>query len=88
MDFFGTHGAVTWFIPSMNLHVALSVVCGCKVIAINIPNVNLITMYNMSLRYIFHVPFHVTFFTLFLDLQVFLYKPDFDNQNGNVLRPY
>ena len=55
----------------MNLHVALSVVCGCVLFAIYIPNINLITMNNMSLWYIFHVAFHITFFTIFLVLQVF-----------------
>ena len=55
----------------MNLHVALSVVCGCKVFANYIPNIILITKNNMSLLYIFHVTFHVTFFTLFIVLQVF-----------------
>ena len=62
---------VCGFFHSMNLYVALSVACCCKVFAIYIPNINLITMNNMSLRYIFHVAFRVTFFTLFLDLQIF-----------------
>ena len=43
-------GTVIWIFHSMNLHVALSVVCGCVVFAIYIPNINLITMNNMSLR--------------------------------------
>ena len=67
--FFATQRTVIWILPSMNLHVALCVVCGCMVFAIYIPNLNLKSMNNMSLQYIFHVAFPVTFFTLFLVLQ-------------------
>ena len=44
---FGTEGTVIWIFHSMNIHVALSVVCGFMVFAIYIPNINLITMNNM-----------------------------------------
>ena len=44
-----------WIFNSINLHVALSVVCGCMVFAIYIPIINLVTINNMSLQYIFHV---------------------------------
>ena len=70
--FFGTQRACE--------HVALSVVTGCMVFAIYIPNINLITMNNMSLLYIFHIAFPVTF----LSFRYFLYKPDCNNPNGNV----
>ena len=69
--FFSTQRTVIWIFHGMNLHVAFSVVCGCVLFAIYIPNINLITMNNMSLRYIFHVAFHVTIFTTFLVLQAF-----------------
>ena len=72
-----------WVFNCMNLHVALNLVRGCMVFAIYIPSINLITMNNMSPWYIFHVAFHVTFFTLFLVIQVFFYNPDCNNQNGN-----
>ena len=81
--FFGTQRTVIWIFHRMNLHVALSVVCGCMIFVIYIL-FNLITMNNMSLWYIFHVALHVTFFTLFLALQVFFYSPDCNNRNGNV----
>ena len=69
----------------MNLHVALSVICGCMTFVIYILSNNQITMNDMSLWYIFHVALHGTFFTLFLALQVFFfYSPDCNNQNGNV----
>ena len=68
--FFGTQRTVIWNFHSMNLHV----VCGCMVFSFYIPSINLMTMNNMSLRYIFHVAFHVTFFTLFLVLQEFYLK--------------
>ena len=55
----------------MILYVVLSEVCGFMVFAFYIPNISLITMNYMSPLYIFHVAFHVTFFTLFLVLQVF-----------------
>ena len=71
--FLGTHRTVIWNCHSMNLNVVLSVVCGCMVFAIYIPNINLITIINMSLCYIFYVASHVTFFTLFLILQVFFF---------------
>ena len=48
-------------------------VCGCVIFAIYIPNTILITMNRMSLWYIVHVAFHVTFFTFFLVLQVFFF---------------
>ena len=87
--FFGTQKTLKWILYSINLHVALSVVCSCMVFALYIPNINMITLNNMSLRYIFHVTLHVTFFTLFLVLQVFFfYNPDFNNQNGNVWNRY
>ena len=70
---------------SKNLHVALSVVRGCMVFAILIPNINLITMNDMSLQYIFHIAFQVNFFKRFLVLPVyFIYKPHYNDQNGNV----
>ena len=69
--FFGTQRTVIWIFQRMNLHVALSVVCGCMIFLIYILSNNLITMNNMSLWYIFLVALHVTFFTLFLALQVF-----------------
>ena len=69
--FFGTQRTVILIFHSMNLHVALGVVCGCMVFANYIPNIYLIIKNNMSLRYIFHVGFHVTFFTLFIVFQVF-----------------
>ena len=43
---------------------------------------------HINLWYIFHVAFPVTFFTLFLVIQVFFYKPDYNNQNGNLLQPH
>ena len=70
--FFATQRTVIWLLPTMNLHVALCVVCGCMVFAIYIPYLNLMSMNNMSLQYIFHFPFPVTFFTLFLVLQFFV----------------
>ena len=81
MDFFGTQRTVIWIFHSMNLHVALCVVCGCMVFAIYIPNINLMSINNMSFQYIFHVGFPVTFFTLFLVLQDFFYKPDCNDKN-------
>ena len=86
--FFGTQKTVIWIFHSMNPHVVLSLVCGCMVFEIHIPSINLISMNNMSLWYIFHVAFHVTFFTLFLVLQVFFYNPDCNNQNGIVWSSY
>ena len=71
--FFCTKITVIRILYSMNLHVALSVVCGCMVFAIYIPNIDLITLNNMSLWYIFHVAFLITFFILFLVLQVFFF---------------
>ena len=70
--FFGTQRTVIWIFHRMNLHVALCVVCGCMIFVIYIQSNNLITMNNMSIWYIFHVALHVTFFTFFLALQVFL----------------
>ena len=69
--FVGKQRTVIWIFHSLNIHVALSVVCGCMVIAINIPNIILITNNDMSLWYIFHVAFHIPCFTLFLVLQDF-----------------
>ena len=45
--FLGTQRTVIWTFHSMNLHVVLSVVCGCMVFAIYIPNIHMITMNNM-----------------------------------------
>ena len=69
--FFGTQKTVIWIFHSMNRHVVLTLVCGCMVFEIYIPSINLITMNNMSLWYIFYVAFHVTFITTFLVIQVF-----------------
>ena len=70
--FFGTQRTVICnYFNSMNLYVALSVVSGCMVFAIYIPNINLIIMNNMSFLYIFCVAFHFSIFTLFLVPQVF-----------------
>ena len=74
---FGTQRTVIEIFHSMNIHVLLSVVCGCMVFAIYTPNINMITMNKMSHWYIFLV------------LQVFFfYKPDYNNQNGNVWSPH
>ena len=45
--FFGTQRTVIWIFQNMNLHVALSVVCGCMVFAIYIPNINLFGTFSM-----------------------------------------
>ena len=68
---FGTQITLIWIFHSMNLYVALGVVCGCIVFANNIPNIYLIIKNNMSLWNISHVAFHVTFFALFIVLHVF-----------------
>ena len=47
--FFATQITVIRILPSMNLHMALCVVCDCMVFAIYIPNFNLMSMNNMSL---------------------------------------
>ena len=82
--FFGTHRTVIWVFHSMNLHVAFILVCGFMIFAIYFPSSNLITMNIMSLWYICHVAFHVTFLTLFLSFRIFFYNPDRNDQNGNV----
>ena len=47
--FLGTQRTVIWMFHSMNIHVVLSVVCGGIVFVISIPNINLITLNNMSM---------------------------------------
>ena len=58
--------------PSMNLYVAICVVCGvwCGV-WLYIPHFILVARNNMLFQYIFYVALPVTFFTFFLILQVF-----------------
>ena len=68
--FFGTQTTVIWIFYRMNLHMALSVVGGCMVFAIEIPNIILINMNNVPPVH-FHVAFDVAFFTLFIVNQVF-----------------
>ena len=84
--FLGTQRTVIWICHSINLHVTLSLVCDCMLFVIYIPNINLITMNNMSFLYIFHVA--ISFSHFFLSFRYFLYKPDCNNQNCNVWSPY
>ena len=69
---FATQRTLIWNLPSINLHVALCVVCDCMVFAIYRPNFILMARNNMSLHYIFHVALPVTIFTIFLVIQFFL----------------
>ena len=70
--FFGKQRSVIWIFNSINLHVALSVLCGCTVFAIYIPYIYLITMNNMSLQYIFCVVISCFLLHIFLVLKVFV----------------
>ena len=73
MDYF-PQSTVKWILSSMNLHVALCVVCGFMVFAIYIPNFIISVRNYISLEYIFYAALPVTIFTTFLVLQIF-FKP-------------
>ena len=83
--FFGKQRLVIWIFNSINLHVALSVVCGYMVFAVYIPYNNLITMNIMFLQYIFNDVISWYLLIIFVcPLGIFFYKPDCNNLKGNV----
>ena len=88
--FFGTQRTVKLIFHSMNPHVALSVVCGCMVFAIDTTNNNLITMNNTShcIGRFSMLHFMLPSSHFFLSFRYCFHKPDCNNQNGNVWSPY
>ena len=84
---FATQSTVIRILTSMNLHLAICVVCGCMAFDIYIPNSILRARNDMSLQYIFNVALPVTIFTIFHVLQ-FLPWPRSEGSAMTISHPF